>query len=93
LQVAVLKQENVNIPVKAFRHSLLQWYSQQGRNLPWRNTCDPYTIWVSEIMLQQTQVKNVIPYYERWLAKFPTIQDLAKAELRNHGFRRNYLYT
>lgn len=82
MQVAVLKQEDVNIPVKAFRLSLLQWYSQQGRNLPWRNTCDPYAIWVSEIMLQQTQVKTVIPYYERWLAQFPTIQDLAKAELQ-----------
>lgn len=62
------------------RRSLLSWYAQQGRNLPWRNSRDPYRIWVSEIMLQQTQVKTVIPYYQRWLAQFPTVADLAKAD-------------
>ena len=61
------------------RCRLLDWYAQQGRNLPWRRTRDPYAIWISEIMLQQTQVKTVIPYYERWLKKFPTVQDLATA--------------
>ena len=63
----------------ALRQSLLNWYSHQGRDLPWRRTRDPYAIWVSEIMLQQTQVKTVMPYYERWLEKFPTVQDLATA--------------
>lgn len=63
----------------ALRRSLLAWYSSQGRDLPWRRTRDPYAIWISEIMLQQTQVKTVIPYYERWLEKFPTVQDLAAA--------------
>lgn len=62
------------------RASLLSWYRQSGRKLPWRQTRDPYAIWVSEIMLQQTQVKTVIPYYDRWLQQFPTIQDLAAAE-------------
>jgi A/G-specific adenine glycosylase len=62
------------------QHHLLVWYGQQGRNLPWRVSRDPYAIWVSEIMLQQTQVKTVIPYYERWLQQFPTVQDLAAAE-------------
>jgi len=62
------------------QHHLLVWYSQQGRDLPWRVSRDPYAIWVSEIMLQQTQVKTVIPYYERWLQQFPTVQDLAAAE-------------
>lgn len=62
------------------RQALLQWYHHHGRNLPWRHTQDPYPIWVSEIMLQQTQVKTVIPYYERWLAQFPTICDLANAD-------------
>lgn len=62
------------------RRSLLHWYRQQGRSLPWRNTHDPYKIWVSEIMLQQTQVKTVIPYYQRWIEQFPTVETLAAAE-------------
>lgn len=65
--------------VEELRQSLLNWYATQGRVLPWRQTQDPYAIWVSEIMLQQTQVKTVIPYYERWLAQFPTIAALAAA--------------
>ncbi|MEB3356260.1 MAG: A/G-specific adenine glycosylase [Synechococcales bacterium] len=60
--------------------SLLNWYAQTGRDLPWRHSRDPYEIWVSEIMLQQTQVKTVIPYYERWLAQFPTVAALAAAD-------------
>lgn len=66
--------------LQKLRRSLLSWYAQQGRDLPWRNTRDPYQIWVSEIMLQQTQVKTVIPYYQRWLAQFPTVADLAQAD-------------
>ncbi|MEL6816864.1 MAG: A/G-specific adenine glycosylase, partial [Cyanobacteria bacterium J06598_3] len=62
------------------RKRLLAWYASQGRDLPWRRTRNPYEIWISEIMLQQTQVKTVIPYYERWLEKFPTVEDLAAAE-------------
>jgi A/G-specific adenine glycosylase len=62
------------------RPALVQWYRQQGRSLPWRNTQDPYAIWVSEIMLQQTQVKTVLPYYDRWLQLFPTVQALAAAD-------------
>ena len=62
------------------RRSLLAWYRQHGRDLPWRRTQDPYAIWISEIMLQQTQVKTVIPYYERWLDAFPTVQALAAAD-------------
>ena len=61
------------------RKKLLVWYDKTKRNLPWRNTKDPYSIWVSEIMLQQTQVKTVIPYYERWIKTLPTIDKLAKA--------------
>ncbi|MGB5914076.1 MAG: hypothetical protein WBG63_04375, partial [Phormidesmis sp.] len=59
--------------LQALRRSLLSWYASQGRELPWRQTRDPYAIWVSEIMLQQTQVKTVIPYYERWLQALPTV--------------------
>jgi A/G-specific adenine glycosylase len=58
---------------------LLDWFSQNARNLPWRRTRDPYAIWVSEIMLQQTQVKTVIPFWERWLRELPTIEAAAKA--------------
>ncbi|MGB3495031.1 MAG: A/G-specific adenine glycosylase [Elainellaceae cyanobacterium] len=66
--------------IPELRRSLLQWYQQQGRSLPWRETRDPYKIWVSEIMLQQTQVKTVIPYYQRWVEQFPTVEALAQAE-------------
>src|SRR4030095_3088337 len=58
---------------------LLHWFSQSARDLPWRRTRDPYAIWVSEIMLQQTQVKAVIPYWERWRRELPTIRATAKA--------------
>ena len=65
--------------IKRFRKALLDWYDKEKRNLPWRRTTDPYAIWVSEIMLQQTRVDTVIPYYERFLATFPTVKDLAEA--------------
>ena len=58
---------------------LVQWYAAHQRQLPWRKTRDPYPIWVAEIMLQQTQVETVIPYYQRWLERFPTLAQLAAA--------------
>jgi A/G-specific adenine glycosylase len=64
-----------------FQKKLLQWFSNSGRELPWRNTSDPFRIWISEIMLQQTQVQQVIPYYSRFLQVFPDVQVLARAEL------------
>jgi A/G-specific adenine glycosylase len=60
---------------------LLRWFKKNGRDLPWRKTRDPYAIWVSEIMLQQTQVETVIPYYKKFLKSFPTIHHLAKSDL------------
>jgi A/G-specific adenine glycosylase len=63
----------------AFRKNLLGWFRQYKRDLPWRRTKDPYRIWLSEIMLQQTRVAAVIPYYERFLARFPDVQALAAA--------------
>ncbi len=60
---------------------LLSWYKLSGRELPWRNTRDPYAIWVSEIMLQQTRVDTVIPYYERFMARYPNVDMLAHAPL------------
>ncbi|KGR77805.1 A/G-specific adenine glycosylase [Ureibacillus sinduriensis] len=62
-----------------FRHNLVEWFNNEKRDLPWRHTSDPYKIWVSEVMLQQTRVDTVIPYYNRFLDKYPTIQDLAYA--------------
>jgi A/G-specific adenine glycosylase len=66
--------------MRRFRRSLVAWYDRAARDLPWRRTHDAYRIWISEIMLQQTTVVAVIPYFERFLARFPTVQDLAAAE-------------
>ena len=66
---------------KGIQARLLKWYKKNKRDLPWRKTRDPYAIWVSEIMLQQTQVATVIPYYQRFLKVFPTVRHLAKADL------------
>ncbi len=80
---------NVEIPEKLktlkphFAQSLEPWFQANARDLPWRNTHDPYAIWVSEIMLQQTQVITVIPYYHRFMAQFPTVQALAEAPLES----------
>ncbi len=62
---------------------LLNWYAANARDLPWRKTRDPYRIWISEIMLQQTQVEAVIPYYRRWLKRFPNVKALAEAQLKD----------
>ena len=67
--------------LKKIQTRLLRWFEKKGRDLPWRKTRDPYAIWVSEIMLQQTQVATVIPYYKKFLKSFPTIDHLAKADL------------
>jgi A/G-specific adenine glycosylase len=64
----------------SIRKQLSAWYRASARDLPWRRTRDPYAIWISEIMLQQTQVKTVIPYWERWMQHFPTISSLAIAD-------------
>lgn len=63
----------------AFLKHLLDWYARAARDLPWRRTTDAYAVWVSEVMLQQTRVEAVVPYYERFLLKFPTIESLALA--------------
>ena len=62
-----------------FRRNLLQWYAGHKRDLPWRRDSDPYRIWISEIMLQQTRVAAVVPYYERFLERFPSVETLASA--------------
>src|SRR5690349_17411327 len=73
-----------DLPAAAWRQSarkrLLAWFQRHARDLPWRRTRDPYHVWVSEIMLQQTQVATVVDYFNRFIAAFPTIQELAAAE-------------
>ena len=63
----------------SFADTLLSWYAKNARELPWRGHTDPYAVWVSEVMLQQTRVETVIPYFERWMARFPTVEALAAA--------------
>ena len=65
--------------MRPFARELLSWYSKNRRDLPWRRTHDPYAVWVSEVMLQQTRVETVAPYYLRWMRRFPTLASLAGA--------------
>ena len=67
--------------IKFDSNTLIRWYNNNKRLLPFRSTKDPYRIWISEIMLQQTQMKTVIPYYERWINKLPTIGSVASANI------------
>src|SRR5210317_132001 len=64
----------------SFRRGLLAWFEKNARDLPWRRTRDPYCIWVSEIMLQQTQVVKVVPYYDQFIRAFPDVKALSKAK-------------
>ena len=68
---------------RRFRTKLLAWYRAHGRDLPWRRTSDPYHILVSEIMLQQTQVDRVLPKYDEWLARYPSLEALAAAPVED----------
>lgn len=65
--------------VRQFQRRLIRWYARHGRDLPWRRTRDPYRILVSEIMLQQTQVERVVGFYERFLRRYPTFEELAQS--------------
>ncbi len=66
----------------SFSARLLDWYALNARSLPWRGRPDPYAVWVSEIMLQQTRVETVIPYYQLWMSRFPSVAALARADLQ-----------
>ena len=77
-------RQPIHIPperIALLQKNLLRWFHCRARDLPWRRTRDPYAIWVSEIMLQQTQVDTVIDYYRRFLARFPDVEHLARARL------------
>lgn len=69
--------------MKSLRENLINWYTENRRELPWRNSRDPYRIWISEVMLQQTTVIAVIPYYEKFLERFPTVGHLAQAPIEH----------
>lgn len=73
------KRTNRSNPTHRIAPRLLAWFAEHARDLPWRRTRDPYAIWVSEIMLQQTQVKTVVPYWERWMRELPDVHALAGA--------------
>jgi A/G-specific adenine glycosylase len=75
-----LKIKNPKSKIGKLVPALLAWFEKNARDLPWRRTRDPYAIWVSEIMLQQTQVKTVLGYWERWMRALPTVKALAEAE-------------
>ena len=68
------------IPKHEFQESLLSWYDHSKRILPWRDNPNPYHVWISEIMLQQTRVETVIPYFNRFIKELPTIEDLAMVD-------------
>ena len=63
-----------------FSQTIIRWYKKNKRDLPWRHTKDPYKIWLSEIIMQQTRVQQGLPYYETFAKKFPTVHHLAKAQ-------------
>ena len=76
-----IPNSNYQLPLANLHARLLRWYARHARLLPWRGTRAPYRVWISEIMLQQTQVDTVIPYYRRWLKRFPRVRALASAPL------------
>ncbi|MBX7221200.1 MAG: A/G-specific adenine glycosylase [Blastocatellia bacterium] len=85
-QSSVLSPQSLESPQflespQTFGSRLLSWYDANRRDLPWRRTTDPYAIWISEVMLQQTQVSRVVEYYQRFLKTFPTVRHLAEARL------------
>ena len=69
--------------IRSLRQSLISWYLADHRDLPWRKTTNPYHIWVSEVMLQQTQVNTVLSYYRRFLQRFASLERLARADLQD----------
>jgi A/G-specific adenine glycosylase len=78
--MAVTKKSLENSTARAIGRALLGWYAEHRRALPWRQSTDPYAVWVSEMMLQQTQVATVVPYFQRWMQRFPDVASLADAD-------------
>lgn len=76
----MMKMFSRRVAADQFAESLLSWYRAHKRLLPWREHCDPYSVWVAEIMLQQTQVQTAIPYFRKFLSRYPSLEELARAE-------------
>ena len=74
---------------KATGRRLVRWYGENARDLPWRRNPTPYRVWVSEVMLQQTAVSTVIPYFQRWTKKWPGVRALARASEREASHRKD----
>ena len=74
---------NSSVERSAFTLELMKWYLYEGYSFPWRNTSDPYFIWLSEVMLQQTRVSTASPYYQRWISSLPDIRSVAESPLDN----------
>src|SRR5262245_27535788 len=74
------KNQEKQVSSPAWPSRLVSWFEEHQRPLPWRSTYDAYHVWVSEVMLQQTQVGTALPYFERFISRFPTIEALAAAE-------------
>ena len=66
--------------MKGLQHLILKWFQENARDLPWRRTYDPYHVWISEIMLQQTQMERAVKYFSRWISRFPDIVSITKAD-------------
>jgi len=77
----VIVKSDSEFPIPEVRQRLLSWFNQNKRSLPWRTSKDPYHIWLSEVILQQTRVDQGLPYFERFIVRFPTVEDLASADL------------
>ena len=75
-----MEELELPVPVSNFCRDLLRWYQRHRRDLPWRRKLEPYSVLLAEVMLQQTQVKTVVPYYRRFLKRYPTLEDLAESD-------------
>ena len=76
-----MKQRDLNTnELEDLQQSLLKWFKEHQRKLPWRENYEPYQVWISEIMLQQTQVKTMLPFYRRWMEALPGIREVAEAD-------------
>jgi len=75
-----MTRETERFPAREFQRDLLDWFARERRDLPWRKDRDPYKVWVSEVMLQQTRVDTVVPYFEQFIDRFPTLEALADAD-------------
>jgi len=82
-EVCIMGRAREKIPAPDMAERLLDWYGRNRRDLPWRKSGDPYSIWISEIMLQQTRVDTAVPFYRRFMKRFPDVETLARAHMQS----------